>query len=70
MKVTTGRTITAADVEDTEPDVVIVAVGADEFIPKLPGIDSKKVILASDYILNDKKDRQNVVIIGGRYDRL
>ena len=65
VKVVTGREIAAADVEAEQPDVVVVAVGADEFIPPIPGVNSEKVILATDYILNDPKDRQNVVIIGG-----
>lgn len=65
VKVVTGREIGSNDVETEHPDVVIVAVGADEFIPPIPGIDSHKVVLATDYILNSEKAHKNVVIIGG-----
>ncbi len=65
VKLVLGREICKADIEAEAPDVVVVAVGADEFIPPIKGIDSSKVILATDYILNHPHDKQNVVIIGG-----
>lgn len=65
VKVVMNKEISAEDIGAEQPDVVVVAVGADEFIPPIPGVDSKKVILATDYILNHKKNKQNVVVIGG-----
>jgi NADPH-dependent 2,4-dienoyl-CoA reductase/sulfur reductase-like enzyme len=52
-------------VESMEPDVLIIAVGAEPIIPSLPGIDNPKVIIAND--LPDKYDTvgEKVVVLGG-----
>lgn len=57
--------VNSQEIIEQKPDVVIIAAGADEVTPPIKGIESDKVILATDYILNDPKDRDNVVVIGG-----
>lgn len=47
------------------PDVVIVAVGAEPIIPKIPGMDKKAVILAIDAHSEEVTIGQKVVVIGG-----
>ena len=65
MEIITGHEVTEEEIREQHPDVAIIATGADEFLPPIKGIDSEKVILATDYILHDKKERRNVVVIGG-----
>ncbi len=51
-------------VEEFEPDVVILAAGVKPFIPQIRGIESKKVIQASQ-VLVGAETGESVVIIGG-----
>lgn len=52
-------------VEETNPDAVVIAVGAQPIIPPIQGLDSKNVVIACD-VLDGKVDvGQDVVIIGG-----
>ena len=57
--------VTPKLVEQLNPDVLIVAVGAEPIIPPLPGIDGSNVIIAND--LPDKYDKagQEIVVLGG-----
>jgi 2,4-dienoyl-CoA reductase (NADPH2) len=48
VKVRLGQEMTAASLEQTKPDAVIVAAGGKSVLPDIPGIDSKKVVSRSD----------------------
>jgi 2,4-dienoyl-CoA reductase-like NADH-dependent reductase (Old Yellow Enzyme family)/thioredoxin reductase len=51
-------------VRELKPDVIILAAGVKPFIPQIPGIESKKVIQASEVLMGaDTGDR--VAVIGG-----
>lgn len=52
-------------VEKGKPDKVILSSGARPVIPRVPGIDSDKVMLAEDVLLGKKDPGQRVVIAGG-----
>jgi len=52
-------------VEKENPDVLIVAVGAQPIVPKLPGISGKNVMHAIDTYWNPEKAGKSVVMIGG-----
>ncbi len=52
-------------VEETAPDVCILATGAVPFIPALPGIDHENVVTAQDILVGRGKAGEKVVIIGG-----
>jgi 2,4-dienoyl-CoA reductase-like NADH-dependent reductase (Old Yellow Enzyme family)/thioredoxin reductase len=51
-------------VRELKPDVVIVASGIRPFIPQIPGIESKKVIQASE-VLMGAETGERVSVIGG-----
>lgn len=54
------------DIIDKEnPDTVIVATGANPFVPGIPGVDSSNVIIAQDILAGRKNTGNNVVVIGG-----
>ncbi len=61
------RLNTCADqqlVKDIAPDALILAIGADPFVPPIPGID--KALKAFDtYFLPDEKIGNKVVMVGG-----
>jgi len=59
-----GREITAQDVADLKPDVVIVATGASPVVPPIPGTDQGFVV-TSDDVLGGKTVGEQVVIVGG-----
>lgn len=46
-------------------DTVVVAVGAEPVIPRIPGADAAHVTVATDAIMHSEKIGQNVVVIGG-----
>lgn len=55
---------TPSMVGELKPDVVILATGVKPFIPQIPGIESKKVVQASEVLMGaDTGDR--VAVIGG-----
>jgi 2-enoate reductase len=57
--------VTPRLVEVANPDVVIVAVGAEPMIPDIPGVDRPFVILAADVHSEGAEVGSGVVVIGG-----
>ncbi|MTI67389.1 MAG: FAD-dependent oxidoreductase [Firmicutes bacterium] len=60
-----NTSLTEEIVKDMEPDVVIVATGAEPFIPNIPGKDLDSVVTANDVLAGLKDTGTNVVVIGG-----
>jgi len=52
-------------VENMKPDVLVIAVGAEPIIPRLPGIDSPRVIIANDLPNEYDTIGAKVVVLGG-----
>ena len=52
-------------VMSAKPDKVIIATGAAGIVPKIPGIDNSKVVMAEDALLGKKEVGMNVLIAGG-----
>lgn len=57
--------LTAEMVQKGKPDKVILCSGARPIIPRIPGIESAKVMLAEDVLLGRKDPGQRVVVAGG-----
>ncbi|MGD9163071.1 MAG: FAD-dependent oxidoreductase [Desulfobacteraceae bacterium] len=57
--------VTPGFVEGINPDVLIVAVGAEPIVPPLPGITGDKVIIANDLPYKYGDVGQKVAILGG-----
>jgi 2,4-dienoyl-CoA reductase-like NADH-dependent reductase (Old Yellow Enzyme family)/thioredoxin reductase len=57
--------VTPEFVASQNPDVLIAAVGATPIVPNIPGIHSKKVVMAEDIHNADVKIGDKVVILGG-----
>jgi 2-enoate reductase len=49
----------------TQPDAVIVAVGANVFVPPIKGFDSPSVLTVSDLLEHEVKGDETVVVVGG-----
>jgi len=60
-----GTRATAELVQSEEPDAVIVAVGANPFLPPIPGIDGKNCVWAGDVETGDASTGDRVVVAGG-----
>ena len=65
VKVELGREVTAESLKGLEADVVILATGAVQQIPQIPGIDAEHVALATDLLLGAKESGDRVVVVGG-----
>ena len=63
VRLNTPATKTLAD--SVAPDVIIAAIGADPFVPKIPGIDGANVIKAVDLYNNPKSAGKRVAVLGG-----
>ncbi len=60
-----GSTLDVRTLEQEQPDVLIVAVGASPIIPDIPGIRGANVVSAEDVLTQKKKVQGRIIIIGG-----
>lgn len=65
-KLITGKIVTLADVKAENPDVVIVATGAEPFQPAIPGIDNQMVATGIDILSGKVQAGKRIVVIGGK----
>lgn len=65
VEIHTGEVVTSEQLHDMKADVIILAVGSVPIMPKVPGIDSEKVIGCMDAFAHPEKVGQKVVVIGG-----
>ena len=64
-KVNLNCEVTADDVDEYSPDVIIVTVGATPIVPPIPGIDNGKVVMAAEAESHPEALGEKVVILGG-----
>lgn len=57
--------LSAEEIAAMEPDEVLLAAGAADFIPPIPGVDGSSVVKAMDVLTEKVKAGQRVVVIGG-----
>ena len=60
-----GREVTPAVVREYEPDVVIIATGAQPLIPDVEGIDQDIVVTFEEVLTTDQCPAQKTIVIGG-----
>lgn len=60
-----GKTVTPEQLKEIQPDVVVLATGAMEALPDIPGIEGENVVTASDILSGAAPAGEKVVIIGG-----
>ncbi len=62
-----GKEATAEAVLDFSPDVVILAVGATPFIPRIKGSERKKLVFFNDALSGKIDVGERVIVIGGGF---
>jgi 2-enoate reductase len=65
VRVELKKEVTPEMVKELKPDVLIIAVGSEYIVPKVPGIDKPCVVKADDVLLGRKTVGEKVVVIGG-----
>jgi 2,4-dienoyl-CoA reductase-like NADH-dependent reductase (Old Yellow Enzyme family)/thioredoxin reductase len=60
-----GNEVSAEELVEFEPDVVIVATGGTPLIPDVPGIDGPDVVTALDVLRGEATLRTNVLVVAG-----
>lgn len=64
VKVKMGRSAVLDDIEQLNPDAVILASGGTPVVPNIPGFDRENVVQAWD-VLQGKEVGENILIVGG-----
>jgi 2,4-dienoyl-CoA reductase-like NADH-dependent reductase (Old Yellow Enzyme family) len=64
-KVHLNKALDAEAVLKLKPDLVVVATGAKQTLPKIPGVDGKNVVMAWDVLDGSVQTGQEVVVVGG-----
>ncbi|MFC1978171.1 FAD-dependent oxidoreductase, partial [Chloroflexota bacterium] len=66
VKVRLGVDVTPELIEESNPDAVVIAIGASPIVPDdIPGVKGRNTISALDIITGAKEAGQRVIIIGG-----
>ena len=65
-RVVTGREVTQELVREVNPDVIILATGAEPQVPDIPGIKGENVVLAGDVITGQASLGATVAVVGAR----
>lgn len=65
VKVELNRCLTLDDIRQLKPDHIILACGANDFIPPIKGRDLPHVVKAEDVLLNRVSTGKRVTVIGG-----
>lgn len=60
-----GKEAKADAIERMKPEVVFIATGSTSVIPKIAGVEKRKVVTAVDLLLGKKDAGKSVVVIGG-----
>ena len=64
-KVHLNTAMDAQGILKEKPDLVVVATGAKQNLPKIPGMDGKNIVMAWDVLDGSAKTGQEVVVVGG-----
>jgi 2,4-dienoyl-CoA reductase-like NADH-dependent reductase (Old Yellow Enzyme family)/NADPH-dependent 2,4-dienoyl-CoA reductase/sulfur reductase-like enzyme len=65
VKVYLNTEATTEDLKKENYDAVLVAVGSEPIVPRIPGVGGKNVVFAKDVYGNEDNLAENVVVIGG-----
>ncbi|MGI6649821.1 MAG: FAD-dependent oxidoreductase [Bacillota bacterium] len=65
VEVRLNQEVTLLTIEQEQPDVVILAVGAKPFFPPIPGIQLDHVVGAEEVLTGHRKAEGTVIIVGG-----
>ncbi|WP_425057867.1 NADH oxidase [Sporomusa carbonis] len=63
--IATGKEADLKTVQELKPDAVIVAIGSEPVIPKIPGVEQEKVVTAHDVLMGSASVGEKVVVVGG-----
>ncbi|WP_163269441.1 FAD-dependent oxidoreductase [Chelativorans alearense] len=64
IPVRAGTAVTPAIVEAERPDVIVVASGSTDIMPKLPGADLPHVVPSTGVLLGRYETGENVIVVG------
>lgn len=59
-----GTAATPEDVAALRPDALVIAIGATEFVPPIPGLDLEHVMTGNEAIMREDELGKNIAIIG------
>ncbi|MFC1963009.1 FAD-dependent oxidoreductase [Chloroflexota bacterium] len=65
VEVKLNQDVTVRDIEDMNPDAVIIATGSQPVIPDFPGMNGENVVKATEILTGVRKAGDRVVVIGG-----
>lgn len=60
-----GEEMNSQKIKQLNPDVVILALGANPIVPPIAGVDGKNVLLAEEALVGERNVGHKVIIVGG-----
>jgi 2-enoate reductase len=67
IKIELNTDVTSDLVQQINPDLVVLATGAKEIIPQIPGIDNPMVGTLDEFLSGKRKAGKKIAVIGGHY---
>ena len=67
VEVNCGVTVTPEQIQEEQPDAVVIATGAKEVVPPIKGIEQQSFVTASDVLQGKASCGSRVLILGGGF---
>ncbi len=65
VRIELGKKANVGDVQELNPDVIILATGASPIVPEIPGIKRNNVVFFHDVLMSKVPVGESVIVIGG-----
>lgn len=65
VEIRLNREVGPEAIKESNPEVLILALGASPFVPALPGIDDSRVVSFADVLTGQETVQGSVIIVGG-----
>ena len=65
VKVCLQKEVTKKTIEKENPDVIILATGANPLIPEIPGLNRKRIFTPEEVLKGNRTMGENIIVVGG-----
>ncbi len=65
VKVCLQKEVTKETIEKEDPDVIILATGANPLLPEIPGLNRKRIFTPEEVLKGNRPMGENIIVVGG-----